>query len=56
MNLSIKKFKNIYGIKDLKGIANINSNALIYAPNGGTKTSFALGMKSTKRYGQPKQD
>ena len=54
MNLSIKKFKNIYGIKDLKGIANINSNALIYAPNGGTKTSFALGMKSISKAELPR--
>lgn len=44
MDLSIKKFKNIYGIKDLKGISDINTNALIYAPNGGTKSSFALGI------------
>ena len=49
MNISIKKFKNIYGIKDLRGVANVNSNALIYAPNGGTKTSLALGFKAISK-------
>lgn len=46
MSIKIKKFKNIYGINDLKGIDAVNGNALIYAPNGGTKTSLALGFKS----------
>ena len=46
MGIKIKTFKNVYGIKNLKGIEAVNSNALIYAPNGGTKTSLALGFKS----------
>ena len=46
MAIKIEKFKNVYGINDLKGIESVNSNALIYAPNGGTKTSLALGFKS----------
>ncbi len=54
MNISIKKFKNIYGIKDLRGVANVNSNALIYAPNGGTKTSLALGFKAISKSQLPR--
>ena len=46
MAIKIEKFKNVYGINDLNGIESVNSNALIYAPNGGTKTSLALGFKS----------
>lgn len=46
MAIKIKTFKNVYGIKNLKGIESVNGNALIYAPNGGTKTSLALGFKS----------
>lgn len=46
MAIKIEKFKNVYGINDLKGIDSVNGNALIYAPNGGTKTSLALGFKS----------
>ena len=43
--IKVEKFKNIYGINELKGIGDINGNSLIYAPNGGTKTSLALGFK-----------
>ena len=46
MAIKIEKFKNVYGINNLKGVSSINKNALIYAPNGGTKTSLALGFKS----------
>lgn len=46
MAVKIEKFKNVYGINGLKGIDSVNGNALIYAPNGGTKTSLALGFKS----------
>ena len=46
MAVKIEKFKNVYGINDLKGIDSVNGNAFIYAPNGGTKTSLALGFKS----------
>ncbi len=46
MAVKIEKFKNVYGINDLKGIDSVNGNAIIYAPNGGTKTSLALGFKS----------
>lgn len=46
MAIRIEKFKNVYGINDLKGMDSINGSALIYAPNGGTKTSLALGFKS----------
>lgn len=45
MAIVINNFKNVYGINNLKGISNVNGNALIYAPNGGTKTSLALGFK-----------
>lgn len=45
MSIVINNFKNVYGINNLKGISNVNGNALIYAPNGGTKTSLALGFK-----------
>ena len=45
MAIKIEKFKNIYGINELKGVGEVNGNALIYAPNGGTKTSLALGLK-----------
>ena len=45
MSIKIEKFKNVYGINDLKGVREVNGNALIYAPNGGTKTSLALGFK-----------
>ena len=37
-------FKNVLGIKELKGVKNINGNALIYAPNGSAKTSLAMGF------------
>ncbi|MBR3162130.1 MAG: hypothetical protein IKF19_05310 [Bacilli bacterium] len=46
MAIKIKTFKNVYGINNLKGLEAVNGNALIYAPNGGTKTSLALGFKS----------
>lgn len=46
MAIKVEKFKNVYGINNLKGIESVSSNALIYAPNGGTKTSLALGFKS----------
>ena len=45
MAIKTEKFKNIYGINELKGVGEVNGNALIYAPNGGTKTSLALGFK-----------
>lgn len=45
MAIKIQTFKNVYGISNLKGVDTINGNALIYAPNGGTKTSLALGFK-----------
>ena len=31
MAVKIEKFKNVYGINDLKGIDSVNGNALIYA-------------------------
>ena len=46
MAIKIKTFKNVYGIKNWQGIESVNGNALIYAPNGATKTSLALGFKS----------
>lgn len=45
MAIKVEKFKNVYGINELKGIGEINGNSIIYAPNGGTKTSLALGFK-----------
>lgn len=58
MKISINNFKNVNGIKDLKDKNNttneekhdakivIEGDALIYAPNGGTKTSLAKGLES----------
>lgn len=45
MSIKISEFKNVYGIRNLKGVSDINENSIIYAPNGGTKTSLALGLK-----------
>ena len=44
MMLKIKKFKNVYGIKELCSAELIDGNTIIYAPNGSMKTSFADGI------------
>ena len=50
MKISINNFKNVNGIKNLKEKneenIKIEGDALIYAPNGGTKTSLAKGLES----------
>ncbi len=38
------KFKNVYGIKELKNLDRISKDTIIYAPNGVMKTSFADGL------------
>lgn len=44
--IKIKKFENIYGIKELKESQLIEGNTIIYAPNGVMKTSFADGISN----------
>lgn len=46
MEVKINKFKNIYGIRELKKLEELKGNLIIYAPNGGTKSSLASGFKS----------
>jgi hypothetical protein len=44
MSITIKKFKNIYGIKNISSIIRFKKNNFIYASNGTMKTSFSDGM------------
>ncbi len=43
--LKIKRFNNVYGIKEIKNPDLITGNTIIYAPNGVMKTSFSDGIR-----------
>ena len=54
--LEIKKFKNVYGIKDLKSPELIKDNTIIYAPNAVMKSSFSQGINDIKNGKQNPKD
>ncbi|MHB8096563.1 MAG: hypothetical protein ACYDEI_02760 [Erysipelotrichaceae bacterium] len=54
--LTIKKFKNVYGIKDLIKPELIKGNTIIYAPNGVMKSSFSHGINTIKNGEQIPRD
>lgn len=44
--MEIKKIKNMGGIRNLKNLDLLKGDAIIYAPNGGCKTSLAYGLST----------
>ena len=44
--MEIKKIKNMGGIRNLKNLNLLKGDTIIYAPNGGCKTSLAYGLST----------
>lgn len=53
--LEIEKMKNVYGIKNLCSNGAFSNNVVIYAPNGGMKSSFANGLLKISKGEIPKE-
>lgn len=53
--MEIKKIKNVGGIKNLHNLGNLEKDVIIYAPNGGGKTSLAYGLNTIANGGIPEE-